>query len=111
MKWTSSKKSVAAVSKKGKITAKKAGKAVIRCKVKYIAKASKKAKTKTLKCRVVVKKNTKGCTGGYKSTAENSCSNTDHSANGCTDHSANGCTDLKSDIDAGSNTGTNRDTG
>ena len=59
MKWTSSKKSVAAVSKKGKITAKKAGKAVIRCKVKYIAKASKKAKTKTLKCRVVVKKNTK----------------------------------------------------
>ena len=59
MKWTSSKKSVATVSKKGKITAKKAGKAVIRCKVKYIAKASKKAKTKTLKCRVVVKKNTK----------------------------------------------------
>ena len=59
MKWTSSKKSVAAVSKKGKITAKKAGKAVIRCKVKYIAKASKKAKTKTLKCRVIVKKNTK----------------------------------------------------
>lgn len=52
--WSSSKKSVATVSKKGKITAKKAGKTVITCKVKYIAKASKKAQKKTLKCTVRV---------------------------------------------------------
>ena len=55
-KWTTSKKSVATVSKKGKVTAKKAGKATIKVKVKYIAKGSKKVKTKTLKCTVTVKK-------------------------------------------------------
>ena len=55
-KWTTSKKSVATVSKKGKVTAKKAGKATIKVKVKYIAKGSKKVKTKTLKCTVMVKK-------------------------------------------------------
>lgn len=53
-KWTTSKKSVATVSKKGKVTAKKAGKATIKVKVKYIAKGSKKAKTKTLSCKVTV---------------------------------------------------------
>lgn len=55
-KWTTSKKSVATVSKKGKVTAKKAGKATIKVKVKYIAKGSKKVKTKTLKSTVVVVK-------------------------------------------------------
>ena len=55
-KWTTSKKSVATVSKKGKVTAKKAGKATIKVKVKYIAKGSKKVKTKTLKATVVVTK-------------------------------------------------------
>lgn len=54
-KWSTNKKSVAVVSKKGKITAKKAGKATIRCKVKYISKFSKKVKSKTLKCTIVVK--------------------------------------------------------
>jgi len=54
-KWTSSKKSVATVSKKGKVTAKKAGKATIKCTVKYTVKGSKKAKSKTLKCKVTVK--------------------------------------------------------
>lgn len=46
IKWSSSKKSVATVSKKGKITAKKAGKATITAKI---------GKTK-LKCKVVVKR-------------------------------------------------------
>ena len=54
-KWTSSKKSVAAVSAKGVVTAKKAGKATIQCKVKYVAAGFKTAKTKTLKCAVTVK--------------------------------------------------------
>lgn len=54
-KWTSSKKSVATVSSKGVVTAKKAGKATIQCVVKYIAKGSKAAKSKTLKCTVTVK--------------------------------------------------------
>lgn len=54
--WSSSKKSVATVSKKGKITAKKAGTTVIKCKVYYGIKGSR-AKTlhhKTLKCTVRV---------------------------------------------------------
>ena len=54
--WKSSKKSVASVSNKGKIKAKKAGKATIRCKVTY------GSKRKTLKCKVNVtgkKKNKK----------------------------------------------------
>lgn len=46
VKWTSSKKSVASVSKKGKVKAKKAGKTTITAKV-----AGKK-----LKCKVTVKK-------------------------------------------------------
>ncbi len=53
-KWTTSNKKVATVSNKGKVTAKKAGKATIKVKVKYIAKGSKKAKTKTLSCKVKV---------------------------------------------------------
>ena len=55
-KWSSNKKSVATVSAKGVVTAKKAGKATIQCKVKYIAKGSKGTKLKTLKCTVTVKK-------------------------------------------------------
>ena len=54
--WVSSKKSVAPVSKKGMVRAKKAGKATIRCKVTY------GSKNKTLKCKVNVirkKKNKK----------------------------------------------------
>lgn len=53
-KWTTSKKTVATVSQKGKVTAKKAGKATIKVKVSYIAKGMKKAKTKTLSCKVTV---------------------------------------------------------
>lgn len=48
VKWTSSKKSVAAVSSKGKVTAKKAGSATITAKVskkKYTCKVSVKAKS------------------------------------------------------------------
>lgn len=54
-KWTTSKKSVATVSSKGKVTAKNAGTATISCKVKYTAKGSKKVLSKTLKCKVTVK--------------------------------------------------------
>lgn len=46
--WTSSKKEVATVDKKGKVTAKKAGKATITAKLEDGS---------TLKCKVVVKKN------------------------------------------------------
>lgn len=49
IKWSSSKKSVAGVSKKGKVTAKKAGKATIYAKVGK----------RTLKCRVTVVKKEK----------------------------------------------------
>lgn len=50
VKWTSSKKSVATVSKKGKVKGKKAGKAVITAKVGK----------KKFKCKVTVKKRYKG---------------------------------------------------
>ncbi len=53
-KWSSTKKTVATVSKKGKVTAKKAGSTKIKVKVKYIAKGSSKAKTKTLTCTLKV---------------------------------------------------------
>jgi len=48
VKWSSSKKSVATVSKKGKVKAKKAGTAIIKAKVAG----------KTLKCKIIVKKKT-----------------------------------------------------
>lgn len=48
--WKSSKKSVVSVSKKGRIKAKKKGKATIRCKITY----GRKKKTRTLKCKVSV---------------------------------------------------------
>lgn len=53
-KWTTSKKSVATVSKSGKVVAKKAGQAIIKCKVTYKAKGSSKTLSKTLKCMVKV---------------------------------------------------------
>lgn len=49
--WSSSKKTVASVSKKGRIKAKKKGKATIRCKIAY---GKNKSKTKTLKCKISV---------------------------------------------------------
>lgn len=52
--WSSSKKKVATVSKKGVVKAKKAGKATITAKVKY------KKKTTKLKCKVTVTKKKKG---------------------------------------------------
>lgn len=55
-KWSSNKKNVATVSAKGVVTAKKAGKATIKCVVKYVANGSKTTKSKTLKCAVTVKK-------------------------------------------------------
>lgn len=54
-KWSSDKKSVAAVSSKGKVTAKKEGTAKITAKVKYIPKGKKKAQSKKLTCKVTVK--------------------------------------------------------
>lgn len=54
IRYTTSKKKVATVSKKGVIRAKASGRAVIKVKVKYIPKGKKKAVTKTLKCKVTV---------------------------------------------------------
>lgn len=54
--WKSSKKSVVSVSKKGRINAKKMGKATIQCKIIY---GRKKKKTRTLKCKVTVAGNKK----------------------------------------------------
>ena len=54
IRFTTSKKKVATVSKKGVIRAKASGRAVIKVKVKYIPKGKKKAVTKTLKCKVTV---------------------------------------------------------
>lgn len=51
--WKSSKKSIASVSRTGLVKAKKAEKAMIRCKVKY-----RKRKTVVLQCKVMVKKKT-----------------------------------------------------
>ena len=53
--WTSSNKQVAKVSKTGKVTAKKAGKATITAKVKAVKTKGKKAKTYRLTCTVTVK--------------------------------------------------------
>lgn len=55
-KWTTSKKKVATVSAKGKVTAKKQGTATITCKVTYIAKGKTKKQNKALKCKVTVTK-------------------------------------------------------
>lgn len=49
--WKSSKKSVVSVSKKGRIKAKKKGKATIRCTITY---GRKKKKKRILKCKVTV---------------------------------------------------------
>lgn len=49
--WKSSKESVASVSKKGKVKAKKIGNTTIKCKITY---GGKKSKTKTLKCKINV---------------------------------------------------------
>lgn len=55
-KWTSSKKSVATVNKKGKVVAKKAGTAVITAKIGK----------KKYKCKIKVVKNKKGLSGSTK---------------------------------------------
>lgn len=49
--WKSSKESVASVSKKGKVKAKKIGDTTIKCQITY---GGKKSKTKTLKCKINV---------------------------------------------------------
>lgn len=63
VKWSSSAKKIATVSKKGKITAKKAGKAIIKATYK------KSGKTKILKCKITVtsaKKSSKEATAKEK---------------------------------------------
>lgn len=54
LKWSSNKKSIATVSKKGVVKAVKAGNAVVTCKV-----TTKNGKTTKLTCKVVVKKTAK----------------------------------------------------
>ncbi len=59
--FISSNKKVATVTKKtGKIKAKKAGKATLTVKVKYVKKPSKKTKTVTLNCKINVTANNTG---------------------------------------------------
>lgn len=53
--WSTNKKKVAVVSKKGAVTAVKAGTAKISAKVVYMEKGAAKYKTKTLTCKVTVK--------------------------------------------------------
>lgn len=55
-KWSSKNKKVAAVTKKGVVTGKKAGKTTITAKVKYKKTGAKKSVTKKLNCKVTVKK-------------------------------------------------------
>lgn len=54
-KWSTSKKKVATVNAKGKVTAKAEGTAVIKCKVTCTGKSNGKKYSKTLKCKVNVK--------------------------------------------------------
>lgn len=55
--WTSKKKSIASVTKKGVVTGKKAGSTTVTCKISYLPVSSKKYITKTLTCKVkVIKK-------------------------------------------------------
>lgn len=60
-KWSTKNKKIATV-KKGKVKGVKEGKTTITCKVKYIAKGSKKTVSKTLKCQVTVKAKTQPAT-------------------------------------------------
>ena len=56
-KWSSKNKKIATVNSKGTVTGKKAGKSTtVTCKVKYTAKGSSKVYSKSLKCKVTVKK-------------------------------------------------------
>lgn len=56
-KWSSANKKIATVNKKGTVSGKKAGKSTtITCKLKYVTRSSNKTKSKTLKCKVTVKK-------------------------------------------------------
>ena len=54
-KWTSKKKAIAVVSRKGVVTGKKVGKTTITAAVKYQIRGNKKLKTKKLNCKVTVK--------------------------------------------------------
>lgn len=56
VKWKSRNRKIASVSKRGKVTAKKAGKTTITCTFKY------KGRKYTKKCKVVVKRNVKKAT-------------------------------------------------
>lgn len=80
--WSTSKKKVATVSKKGVVKAKKAGKATITAKVKY-----KKKTIKKLKCKVTVtkaKKNQPAKKPDTKSTVKPTAQATDASVNQAT---------------------------
>lgn len=56
-KWSSKNKNFASVDQKGVVTGKKAGKSTtITCKVKYVTSFSSKTMSKTLECKVTVKK-------------------------------------------------------
>ncbi len=53
-KWSIKNKKIAKVTKKGVVTGLRVGKTQLTCKVKYLAKGTKKYKNKTLKCKIKV---------------------------------------------------------
>ncbi len=56
-KWSSANNKIATVNQKGVVNGKKASKnTTITCKVKYVTRSSQKTMSKTLKCKVTVKK-------------------------------------------------------
>ncbi len=91
VKWSSSKKKVATVTKKGKVTAKKAGTTVI--KAKY--------KKKTYKCKVTVKaattNNTTNNSNSNSSSNNNSSNNNSSNNNSSSNSSSSGSTTTEED--------------
>lgn len=53
-KWSIKNKKIAKVTKKGVVTGLRAGKTKLTCKVKYLAKGTKKYKNKTLTCKITI---------------------------------------------------------
>lgn len=88
-KWSIKNKKIAKVTKKGVVTGLRVGKTQLTCKVKYLAKGTKKYKNKTLKCKIKVtapasangSDSSSGTNGGNSSTNAGNTSAPDASTN------------------------------